>query len=193
MSLTPAQHLMEQRAVALASPPQEAEGETTGVVVVSVAGGRRYAVESRLVLRVVRNTGLCRLPGSTSELVGLILVKGEAVPVADLGVVLGVSGADITRPLVMVLDDDSSPLGLLVDEVVEATQLPDHDVRRVEEPTADGTVVELGISPDGVVLLDSRLLLADVRLTVPAARHVAAPRSMTRSAATSPPGEPCET
>lgn len=177
---------MEQRAATLASPPSGAEeGEKTGVVIVSVAGGRRYAVESKRVLRVVRNPGLCRLPASMSELFGLILVKGEPVPVADLGVVLGVSGADPTRPLVVVLDDHASPLGLLVDEVVEATQLPDSDVRRVDRSTADGMVMELGITPDGVVLLDSQLLLDDIRLTIPAASHLAAARPANRSSTTS--------
>ena len=165
MSPTSAQDLMERRAAALAKPHQEVrEAGTTGVVTVSVAGGRRYAVQLEHVRRVLRNTGLSRLPASAGELVGLIIVKGEAVPVADLGAVLGVSGPDVTRPLVVVLDDGSSPLGLLVDEVIETMQLPADDVRRRDQVGTQGTCVELGIGPDGVVLLDCDLLLADVRL-----------------------------
>lgn len=165
MSPTSAQDLMERRAAALATAPQDArEGDTAGVVIVSVAGGRRYAVQLEHVRRVVRNTGLCRLPASASELVGLVIVKGEAVPVADLGAVLGVSGTDAARPLVVVLDNGSSPLGLLVDEVIEAAQLPVGDVRRRDQHVSEGTALEVGIGPDGVVLLDGDLLLDDVRL-----------------------------
>lgn len=165
MSPPSAQDLLERRAAALAKAPQEAqEGETTGVVIVSVAGGRRYAVQLQHVRRVVRNTGLCRLPASASDLVGLVLVKGEAVPVTDLAAVLGVSGTDAARPLVLVVDNGSSPLGLLVDEVIEAMQLPVDDVRRRDQDVTQGTALELGIGPDGVVLLDCDLLLADLRL-----------------------------
>lgn len=164
--------LLARRATALARPVGEtSEIPTRDVVVMSVAGGKRYAVATRHVQQVVRNEGLCRLPGSSTELLGLLLVKGEAVPVADLASVLGLTGADHTRQLAVVLDDGHSPVGLLVDEVLTTARLPERELRLAETDGLDAerASVELGITTDGVVLLDGALLLSDPRLDLRAA------------------------
>lgn len=144
------------------------EEASVDVVVVAVAGGRRYAVEIGHVRQVVRAQALSRLPASGSDLVGLVPVQGEAMPVADLATVLGLAAADPTRPLALVLaGDHHPPVGLLVDEVITTSSLPGSEVRAQHAPDGAGTTLERGIAPDGVVLLDGAALLADPRLRVP--------------------------
>ena len=176
--------LLERRAAALAMP-SEPEDDTAGLDVVTVvAGGVRYAFETRHVRRVVRNAGLCRLPAAAGDLLGLVLVNGDAVPVMDLAAVLGPTQADRTRPLVLLLDGGHPPLGLLVDEVESSRRLARTELTEVtDEP--DGTrSVERGITEDGLVLLDAGLLLADDQPPAPGSpgrRDNPAPE----------PGEPC--
>src|SRR5919106_1536754 len=89
--------LLERRAAALARPVELAHPTATmQVLVLAVAGGHRYAVESRYVDQVAHNARLCRLPASPGQLLGLLPVRGEAVPVTDLAALAGVAAADGT-------------------------------------------------------------------------------------------------
>jgi chemotaxis signal transduction protein len=179
--------LLEQRAAALARPEERDEGlSPTDVVVVSVAGGLRYAVETRYVRQAVRSRSVSMLPGSASELVGLMLVRDEAVPVADLATVLGLAATDVTRPFVVVVGVDEPPVGLLVDEVLAAEGIPDAHLRGHQTGGGASAGLEVGMTSGGVVLLDGRALLDDDRLRIPAATTLVPPG---RSAASSR-GEP---
>lgn len=179
--------LLERRAAELAVPP-EAEDDTArlDVVTVQVAGGGLYAFETRHVRRVVRNAGLCRLPGAAGQLLGLVLVDGDAVPVKDLAAVLALAQPDRTRPLVLLLDGPHPPLGLLVDEVESSRRLAWAELTQVTDEPDGERSVERGITEDGVVLLDAELLLAD--------DQAPAPGSPGRRDNPPPePGEPCPT
>jgi chemotaxis signal transduction protein len=173
--------LLERRAATLAQPVEKTVDEAASeVIVVSVAGGRRYAVETRYVQQVVRNRQLCRLPASGTELLGLVLVKGEAVPVADLASVLGLSGVDPARQLVVVLAGEGPPLGLLVDEVFSTETLSEAEVRLADDGAAEDTALERGLIDERTVLLHGLALLTGESLplavTAPtAATHVPTP------------------
>lgn len=161
------QRLLEKRAEVLARPLVASDQEAhLDVVVVTVAGGRRYAIEVRHVRQVVRGEALTLLPASGSVLVGVVPVQGETVPVADLAAVLGLAAADASRPFVLVLAGEQPPVGLLVDDVLTTTSLTEAEVRSRRTP--DETALERGITSDGVVVLDGAALLADRRLTVSA-------------------------
>lgn len=179
--------LLERRAAELARPSEpEDDIALVDVVVVQVAGGARYAFESRHVRRVVRNAGLCRLPGAAGQLLGLVLVDGDAVPVMDLAAVLGLTPPDRARPLVLLLDGGLPPLGLLVDEVESSRRLAWAELTQViDEPDETGSV-ERGITADGVVLLDAELLLTDDHPTAPGSPG-------RRDNPPLEPGEPCPT
>jgi chemotaxis signal transduction protein len=131
--------------------------------VVAVAG-RQYAIKTRHVRRVVPAASMSRLPTSAGQLIGLVPVEGDAVPVADLAALVGLAAADATRPLAVVLGGREPPVGLLVDEVITATTVPDTDLRLGETGQTERRGVELGVTSTGVVLLDGPALLADERL-----------------------------
>ena len=158
--------LLERRAAALARPVELAHPTATmQVLVLAVAGGHRYAVESRYVDQVAHNARLCRLPASPGQLLGLLPVRGEAVPVTDLATLAGVAAAaDPSRPFAVVLAGNGDPLGLLVDEVITAGDVACTELRPVERGLTEACI-ERGVTADGTVLLDVDTLLADPRVS----------------------------
>lgn len=85
----------------------------TGLVTFRI-GAREYAASLSDVLEVVRLPVLSDLPGMTPPLVGVLDLRGAALPVLDLRV--GAGPADPGD--VLVLDgDDSGPVGVAVDQV----------------------------------------------------------------------------
>lgn len=173
--------VLERRAAALARPPATSHEEAdVDVVVFTVAGGKRYALEVRYVRQVVRGEGLALLPASGSELVGIIPRQGEAVPVADLAAVLDLAAPDPHRPLVIVLAGEHPPIGLLVDDVLTATSLARAEIRW--QSTPETAAVERGVTSEGVVVLDGAALLTDPRLRVTASvpeTHIPSPAPVT--------------
>jgi purine-binding chemotaxis protein CheW len=155
--------LLQQRAVALAQPTEKPESSAgTDVLILSVAG-RRLALESRYVRQVVRSGALSRLPASTTELIGLTVVHGEAVPVADLGSLLGLGSGELRR-FTLILGVDEPPIGVLVDAVLTADTLPRDSLDTAHVHPRQSAPLEVGITPDGAVILDGRALLDDDRL-----------------------------
>lgn len=166
--------VLRRRATDLARPPANDEVPRTAVVVVEVAG-RRYALETGFVRQVVHNRGARRLPTSTTALVGLAQVRGEAVPLVDLAAILGVGEVDLTRELFVVLDGTHPPLGLLVDACLAADAVPDEDVTTSPDATTDASPLERAVLPDGVVLLDAERLLLDHRVSPGPRPHAPSP------------------
>lgn len=160
-----AQRVLERRATELARPPVE-ESQSSGVeiVTVTVAGGRRYAIEAGHVQQILRNERLSRLPPGSGELVGLLFANGEAVPVADLASLLGLSEPDRARPFILLLDRPHLPVGLLVDEFLSIRRISEAALRTSAEGFDNAPSPERGVTADGTVLLDTHTLLADPRL-----------------------------
>jgi purine-binding chemotaxis protein CheW len=93
-------------------------------------------------LEIVTTPPISRLPLPESEVAGVTGVRGEVVPVLDLGVRL--LGAPATRPgrLVLVRDDETrTVVGLLVDGVQTLIGVAEDEVR--EPPPAAETDPEL--------------------------------------------------
>lgn len=167
MSAVDTQALLRQRAADLARPV--AEGPRTGgtdVLVVSLAGLGQYAVDARSVRHVLRNDGLCRLPAGSQELVGVTVVGGKAVPVADLASVVAAAEPRRDRPFLVAFDSGVGPLGVLVDHIVGVVTARDAELSPLP-PSYDGAArLSRGVLPGGVVLLDTAALLSDGRCVV---------------------------
>lgn len=193
MSAPDVRQLLERRAAALAQrPTQESVVATVEVVTVCV-GGRRYAVEGRHISRILRTSHLCRLPEDGGGLIGLVVAGGAAVPVADLGSLLGLSEPDRTRPLVVLLGGADLPLGLLVDEVESFGHVVEMAAGASPDVCDQTAPVERGITPDGAVLLDADALLAHPRVVaVRTLRSGAHPDQIHPSRPPELPGESCE-
>ena len=167
MSSDPTQDILVRRAELYARPvDQGTQKAVTDVVVVRADASSLFALDAATVMQVIPTRGLCRLPAGGAGLVALTVVGGEAVPVADLAMLLGLGEAAHHRPFTVVLDGDD-PVGLLVEEAIEVGPIHEDDV--LPFPGDRDTVGRLqrGLAPDDVVMLDAQALLADHRLVVP--------------------------
>jgi purine-binding chemotaxis protein CheW len=93
-------------------------------------GEARFGLWIDEVLEIVRTPPISRLPLSSAEVPGVTSVRGDVIPVLDLGVRL--LGAPAARPgrLVLVRHEPSGSLvGLLVDGVDALTPVADQEVR----------------------------------------------------------------
>lgn len=161
-TLESATAVLRKRAAALAQPRVEPDAAAHWDVLVVTVDGRRLGLDGRYVSQVVPGRGLRRLPHGCGALVALVASRGTAVPVADLGRLLGATGRD-DRAYVVLLEGEAPPVGLLVDDVHEVRTLTDRAVRAA--PPAHGDdAIETGVTPDGLVLLDLARLLRDPRL-----------------------------
>jgi purine-binding chemotaxis protein CheW len=84
-------------------------------LVTFVLGTRDYATPLSAIREVVRLEELADLPGMTPPLVGVLDLRGTALPVLDLR---PVSGPD-ARGDVLVIEGDESLVGVAVDKVTE--------------------------------------------------------------------------
>jgi chemotaxis signal transduction protein len=119
-------------------------------------GDVRFGVWIDQVLEVVRTPPISRLPLPDREIAGVSAVRGEVIPVLDLGIRL--LGTPVARPgrLVLVRHTPSgSMVGLLVDALEALLPVRDADVQ--DPPEA----AEHGISPEltaGVVVGDEAVV-----------------------------------
>jgi len=172
--------LMAARAAALAEPAASDDThDTVEVVTVEVGGAASFAIEAHHVREVMRNDSLRRLPAGAGALLGVVPTRGEVVPVADLGALLGVCSPSPTRPIVVVLDHESAPLGLLVDAVTEVAMWRRSAVRSVTRATALHSDSTVGVGPANTTLLDGAALIEDPRLFAPSPRALPASSSPT--------------
>jgi purine-binding chemotaxis protein CheW len=84
-------------------------------LVTFVLGTRDYATPLSAIREVVRLEELADLPGMTPPLVGVLDLRGTALPVLDLR---PVSGADV-RGDVLVIEGDDALVGVAVNKVTE--------------------------------------------------------------------------
>lgn len=103
-------------------------------LVILVLGRARFGLWIDEVLEIVRTPPISRLPLGSAEVPGVTSVRGDVVPVLDLGVRL--LGSPAARPgrLVLVRDEQSgSMVGVLVDGVETLIAAGPDEVR--EPPT----------------------------------------------------------
>jgi chemotaxis signal transduction protein len=167
MMTSSAREVLKRRARALAQPvAATAEEDSVPVLVVGLDNGTTYGIEARFLQHIVDDMSLCRLPMGSGDLIAVTVVGGVAVPVADLGSVLGTASPRQDRPF-LVLVGGASPLGLLVDQVVGVLELRQRELRPLPKLPGDPAVnVHRGLMPGDVPLLDVEVLLQDSRLMV---------------------------
>jgi hypothetical protein len=133
--------VLEERARALARPPEDQADDDTLELVVLAVGAERYGIDVRLVREVRPLAGLAPVPGMPACWAGLVNLRGSLCPVLSLRRYLG--GGD---------DPD-----------------PDRDGVLRPPPTAPhdrAHAAVQAVTPDLLQLLDPGALLADPALVV---------------------------
>jgi purine-binding chemotaxis protein CheW len=96
------------------------------------------------VLEIVRTPAISRLPLTSAEVPGVTSVRGEVVPVLDLGVRLLGAAADRSGRLVLVRHHASGSLvGLLVDGVDALMAVAEEELRPPPPATESALAAEL--------------------------------------------------
>lgn len=130
-------------------------------------GAVRLAIPLTALRQTVAPGPVTRLPGLPPELLGIRSLRGDLVCLADTAALLGSTRAAEPESQHVVVMEDASPLGLLVDEVLGLRHVNPADVH---PPPAAGTtvtalpVVLAGVTADGTLLVETAALLADPRL-----------------------------
>ncbi|MFA0946748.1 chemotaxis protein CheW [Xanthomonas fragariae] len=128
-------------------------------------GEQTYALELLKVQEVVLPVPLLPLRGTASAMLGIMNLRGQVVPVIDLGVHLGSSPVDMDlQTRVVVLEENGETMGLRVSAVEDVTSLTDQQIEppdnarlcRISNNLFRG-VARLGHQP--MILLDASHLL----------------------------------
>jgi purine-binding chemotaxis protein CheW len=155
-----ARTVLEARARALARPvtPDARRGEARGVLVFSL-GPERFALETRVIRTVARIQRVTRLPGALPHVRGLIPVRGRALPLIDLGRLLGRDFQGDRAGFAAVLGLADGVAAVTADSVEEVVSL-DLDERIAAAPPR--TRFEVGLFPGPLTLLQGSLLLEEL-------------------------------
>lgn len=94
----------------------------SGVHVRVRVGGEHYSLPVERVLEVAELGEIAAVPGSPEEVLGVRNLRGQVLPVIALAAVLGLSGGEPSR--VVVVESGELRAGLRVDEVLDVEELP---------------------------------------------------------------------
>ena len=164
------QQVLEERARALARPPDDrADGDELELVVLTV-GAERYGIDVRQVREVRPLAGLAPVPGTPGFWAGLVNLRGSLCPVLSLGRYLGLAGGGPDAqaddgPAVLVVVTAPYPAALLVDAAAEVRRCPPAALQPGPADDRSHAAVK-AVTGDLLQVLDPATLLADPALVV---------------------------
>lgn len=160
--------ILEERAIALARPP-EVEDQTAMIgVLVLVVGGERYAVAVEHVVGIAPLPEVTPVPGTPAFWAGLINVRGILYPILGLREYLRLPATPTagTEDEVVLVAAAGLTVGLICDDVSEISWLRPDDIHAPPPPAPGSRAVLRGLTSDLVAVLDLALVLRDPVLTV---------------------------
>ncbi len=97
--------------------------EALSIVVICRARGLFFALSASSVAETMRPLPIAELSGAPAGVLGMTVIRGEAVPVVDAGAALGLPGASSPSRFVTVRAGERL-VALAVEEVVSVSPLP---------------------------------------------------------------------
>jgi purine-binding chemotaxis protein CheW len=129
-----------------------AAGDPLQVVTLSLSGVR-YAMDVLVVEEVVSDLTIHPLPDAPRALVGVLSLRGEFVPVVDIGPALGLRPTQTASAAVVVLTLGESRVGVVAEEVSEVIHVEPGDVQSPGSRDSVRDVRSLGVVRLGGALL----------------------------------------
>jgi len=129
--------------------------------------GEEYAVGIGFVTEIVGMQKVMEVPDVPHFIRGVINLRGKVIPVMDVRRRFGLAETTYTeRTVIIVLDINNAPIGLVVDAVSEVLEIPE---AQIDEPpkfgaNRDGTGVIKGLGKQGdrvAILLDVERLVSE--------------------------------
>ena len=106
------------------APPQPPRNDHSSRWLRLRCGDQNYALELLKVQEVVLPTPLLRLRGAARSMLGIMNLRGQVVPVLDLGLHLGIDAVrDSPSTRVVVLEENGETMGLRVSAVEDVTSI----------------------------------------------------------------------
>lgn len=149
--------VLAERARALAVPAAAPCDETRLELLALDLGGRRYALETRHVIAMVRRPPAAPLPGALPPVAAVVSWRGRLLTAVDLR---PAAPAGVSRPpLLIVVGGERAELGLLADGVGEITAVPLDELRDVPDGPMRWRDYLRALTADAVAVLDGDVLL----------------------------------
>ena len=160
--------LLERRAAELARPELGSDALRSIYVVFELAG-ERFGLVAKWVFRVLRDRSLTPVPLTDRTLVGLTVFEGEVLAVFDIRELIAPRSAGLSNfENIVVVGRERAEFGVLVDKLEGFVDLEESEIiPSAQDGSSRG--LSLGVSSDGIVIVDGARLVVDERLKV---RHV---------------------
>lgn len=150
---------LARRAAELASPAIVPSAAPETELLILEVGGRRFGLETRHVVEVVRQPPIAPLPGGAPPVVAVAAWRGRILTALDMRL-SGSAGSSVSHPpLLVVLGGDGAELGLLADRAETVTSIPSTSLLPVPEGQAAWTEYMQAITPEALPVLDGDAIL----------------------------------
>jgi purine-binding chemotaxis protein CheW len=135
-------------------------------------GAELYGVSIGLVTEIVGLQKIMQVPDVPNYIKGVINLRGKVIPLMDVRLRFGMAEKEYDdRTVVIVLQVNDAPVGLVVDGVNEVLDIPDSQIDRANSFSGSDSrnlVMGLGRLEDRVaILLDVNLLLEAGEVILP--------------------------
>lgn len=114
------------------------EALDTRQFIIALLNNEQYGIEIKYIDNIIVMQNITRVPKAQSFFKGVVNLRGEIVPVMNLGSKLGIPESELTpkaRIIIVRPEQQSAPVGLIVEEVKEVITLDQSDI---EKMTYDG-------------------------------------------------------
>jgi purine-binding chemotaxis protein CheW len=155
------------RELARASPTEGAAGECVHAVTFALAS-ELYAVEYAFVRDIHPLKDFTPIPGVPSFVLGIVNLRGEILSIIDFRGLFELPARGLGElNKVIILRNQRMEFGILADEVLGVRVIPRAEIRApIATLTGIGAEYLIGITDDGMIVLDAKRILGDERIIV---------------------------